>query len=714
MKHFRLFIGIYLMGLAPLIAQSFWGDYHFVNQHYPKAVRAYQQTATPLTIEQQRFYAKALLKVGDLAAAVEAYTPVANDKEATVEDYYRYADLLTKERALASEYRSKAYNLPWATPSLLDNDSLGYNLRFKSTSPYKINGLKSNTDDNEFGLVFLNNKPTAEVLYLSDQKKLKGQSRALRRLKTDLPIYNFYKGKLNRNELNIIGEGEISMAVNSFFQEGPGSYSPKQKEFYFSRSAKRFKKNTTVQINSYRIKEKDLESNTLAQELPFNLEGSSTLHPAISADGMRLYFASDRPGGYGGMDLYYVDIRNGQFSTPYNLGPDINTDADEVFPFVLRDKFLFFSSNRKEGLGQLDIYLAEHIIEKRWETFILGQGINSEKDDFTFGIDQALELGYFASDRTGGQGADDLYAFPFTPEISGLEDQYIYIPSDTLVVATQGVLVNDIEQLEQKDPLQRLIEKEAMLSTLPKAGELTFNANGSFWYKNNQPLIKKDSFAYRLKTQKGESKEIWVQLARAEVDKEELSEELSETFSSIYFNLAKSNILETYLDRVEKVVEMMRKYPTLEIEVSSYTDCRGSAEYNLGLSAARTQAILDYVQERISKPERIYGKGYGEQQEDGMTGKDYQLIAGSYRDSANVERLMQQLAANGYSPSMTTVGEVTRVVVVEADAISVLENKQAELNGLGLEAWISENPCIGISEEEHQKNRRTDFRVIRR
>ena len=116
------------------------------------------------------------------------------------------------------------------------------------------------------------------------------------------------------------------------------------------------------------------------------------------------------------------------------MGPDINSEADEVFPFAISDTKLFFSSNGREGIGKMDVFLAEHVIEKRWETFILGKGINTEEDDFSFGIKEDLSMGYFASDRQGGQGADDLYTFPFNPEIAGLKDYYVYVPSDTLIV----------------------------------------------------------------------------------------------------------------------------------------------------------------------------------------------------------------------------------------------------------------------------------------
>ena len=223
----------------------------------------------------------------------------------------------------------------------------------------------------------------------------------------------------------------------------------------------------------------------------------------------------------------------------------------------------------------------------------------------------------------------------------------------------------------------------------------------------------KDSFAYKVKTVKGLSDEIWVYLDRAEVKDEDLSDELNTAFASIYFNLDKSNILVAYIDRVEKVVEVMKKYPTLEIEVSSYTDCRGSNEYNLALSERRSKAIIDYVQSRIERPERIYGKGYGEQYSSVTASKDYQLIVGAYASRTNIENMMKTVREAGYQPITEKVGNITRVIASQSDAIEELKTLQVTFNSMGIDSWITESPCVAVNEEEHQKNRRTDFKVIR-
>ena len=201
-----------------------------------------------------------------------------------------------------------------------------------------------------------------------------------------------------------------------------------------------------------------------------------------------------------------------------------------------------------------------------------------------------------------------MYAFDFKPKIEGVRDVYEYVPTDTLVVAMNHVLYNDKLNLEQQDPLQRLVEKEVELTAATLYGDLRLNANGSVYYKNTQPTQAKDSFAYRLKTVKGVSEDVWVNLNRSSVDKELLNPELTDAFLPILYNLDDSSILEVYKGRADKVVSVMNQNPTLEVELSSFTDCRGSLDYNLALSERRTNEIIGYVQERISNPNRIYGK----------------------------------------------------------------------------------------------------------
>ena len=720
MKKTLLTSVILLFGTLSLLAQEEnnqlvsenWGDYYFVNQNHERAVNFYARFKDSIGIDNRRNWALALSAMNKKSEAKMQYATVANSVEARVEDYYIYAGLLFDEKQLALEYRDKSFRLPWLKPSLFENDSLLFKKRFDEET-YRINPLKGNSERSEFGMVFLTEEEQSSVFYLSEQDKTKASKKVLKRIKTDYPIYNFHEGVFDKTSFTLSDQEDISNSINSLFQEGPASFHEASGQFYFTRSADQLDKKKTVQLNLYQIQLSDLNQNKTPTALPINVKEFSTMHPSIKAAGTELYFASDRPGGFGGMDLYRVNIEDGVFLDPVNLGADINTVGDEVFPFAYGDQFIFYSSNGKEGAGMMDVYLAENRFENRWESHVLGAGINSDEDDFSFGLNENLALGYFASNRKDGQGADDLYAFDFAPIIYGIQDRYEYTPSDTLVVALNHVLVNDQLSLEQQDPLQRLIKKEVELTLPPAFGTLKLNKNGSFLYKNTQPTQAKDSFAYRLTSDKGFSEAIWVNLDRASVDKEDLNQILADAFLPIFYNLDESLILTTYLDRVNKVVVVMQANPTLEVELSSFTDCRGSLEYNLALSDRRTQAIIDYVQERISNPQRIYGKGYGEDVVNKGFKKDYALVAGSFREPSKAAISLSQFKRKGFNPITQAVGSNIRVIVSQQDSNAGARQAKEELKEIGVDTWILINPCIQVSEEAHQQKRRTDFKIIR-
>ena len=720
MKKVNFILIILFLGNYSLLAQESkadkpqenWADYYFINKNYKKVVAYYSTSSDKRSLNDIRNWAIALDELNNKEKAEERYAEITNSNYARVEDYYRYSNLLLKQPKLAKEYREKSVRLSWPSPDLFENDSLLFKKRFE-VEAHVINSVVGNSTGSEFGMVFTNQTAPNQVFYLSEQNQSKASKKVLKRIKTDYPIYNFYKASFDKSTFTLSGIEDANSQINSLFQEGPGSLHEESQEFYFTRSSSQWDKQRRVQLNLYQIKLSDLNQNIIPTLLPFNMEEYSTLHPSVNKSGTVLYFASNRPGGYGGMDLYKVFVKDGIFSAPVNLGADINTEADEVFPYSYNDKFLFYSSNAKEGLGEMDVYLAENKFEIRWQKYLLGAGINSSGDDFSFSLNEDLSLGHFSSNREGGEGSDDLYAFDFNPELSGIEDYYQYIPSDTLVVAIDNVLINDELHLTQKDPLQRLIKKEVELTQSPLFGSLNLNKNGSFLYKNTDSNVKKDSFAYKINTAKGVSDEVWVYLDRALVKEEDLPPDLIEAFLPIFYDFADSALLTSYRDRVDEVVAVMQANPDLEVELRSYTDCRGSLDYNLKLSERRNQEIIDYVQKRIQKPERIYGKGYGEDVVASEFNQEYALVAASYSSSSSAERAIKEFESKGYSPILQSFGSNIRVLIKQQETRRAIEKAKKELKAIGIDTWVLVNPCSELSDEAQQQKRRTDFEVIK-
>lgn len=175
-------------------------------------------------------------------------------------------------------------------------------------------------------------------------------------------------------------------------------------------------------------------------------------HPTLSADGQYLYFASDRPGGYGGMDIYMTKFSNGQWGFPVNLGSEINTPGNEVFPYLYVDGTLYFASNGWGGYGGLDIFYAETDLDGYWQQASnVGIPINSQKDDFGYALDMTGTSGYFSSARKGGAGKDDIYQFslpsPQSNKLTHLPNTTICIQDETTGKQLAGAAVTIFQSL---------------------------------------------------------------------------------------------------------------------------------------------------------------------------------------------------------------------------------------------------------------------------
>lgn len=210
---------------------------------------------------------------------------------------------------------------------------------------------------------------------------------------------------------------KYSKVLNTKFHEAAVAFSPDGKTIFFTRN--NFLNGKTGKSDDGIIKlkvfygdvEGDDEFKNL-QSLPFNSDEYSVAHPTISADGKKMYFASDMPGGFGGMDLYVSEMEGNRWGPPVNLGPMVNTEGHEIFPFVDKNNRVYFASDGHIGLGGLDIYYTTEKALGEWNVPVnLGYPVNTNHDDFSITFHEEGTWGYFASDRDGGAGRDDIYGF---------------------------------------------------------------------------------------------------------------------------------------------------------------------------------------------------------------------------------------------------------------------------------------------------------------
>jgi len=325
-----------------------------------------------------------------------------------------------------------------------------------------------------------------------------------------------------------------------------------------------------------------------------NSEQYSVGHPALSPDGNILYFVSDMPGGYGKSDIWFcLKNADGTWAEPQNAGPIINTEDREMFPVVDKDGTFYFSSDGHLGMGGLDIFKT-HGQQKNWTNpENLKYPINSPKDDFLPFFTEPGKIGYLSSNRKGGKGSDDIYFF-----------------------AKQIVLkINTFEQVKNKlIPLPNTtvaIEKPLDQYTTKLTTDL-YGENSFITHYGSAIVLKADKEGY-LGTIKNidavsNSDTINIDLILDKI-------EINKTFvlENIYYDFDKWNIRPDAAIELDKLVNILKEHPEIDIELSSHTDSRGSNPYNKSLSQRRAESAVSYIISKGIDPKRIVAKGYGEE-----------------------------------------------------------------------------------------------------
>ena len=217
----------------------------------------------------------------------------------------------------------------------------------------------------------------------------------------------------------------FSLEINSHLHEGPVTFGENEKQIFFTRSnieggVQKSDKAGKIRMNIYQARKGYFDWENI-EKLPFNSDEYSCMHPSLSDSGTRLFFTSNMPGGYGGSDIYFVEKLGNSWSKPINLGPEINTHKNESFPFIHKSGILFFASEGHKGFGGLDLFMIDISLDQWGEVINLGTPFNSTKDDFGILMDEEGKTGYFSSSREGGFGADDIYTFETTDGIKGVE-----------------------------------------------------------------------------------------------------------------------------------------------------------------------------------------------------------------------------------------------------------------------------------------------------
>ncbi|WP_299710960.1 OmpA family protein [uncultured Tenacibaculum sp.] len=514
---------------------------------------------------------------------------------------------------------------------------------------FSIENLGINTPDSEFGAI----QKGDTILFAAPRKEMYAKRFGWNG-QNYLDIY-----QVSNNEI-YLGDSiakPFSDKINSKLHESNIIFTKDGKTAYFTRNnfqkGKRKtddKKVTHVQLYKAELIEGEWQNVT---SLPFNSNTYSTEHPALSPDEKTLYFASDMPNGFGGFDLYQVAIDyDGSFGKPQNLGPTVNTPKKEQFPFISEDNKLYFSSNGHPGFGSLDVFVSTISTNNFSKPDNVGFPVNSGYDDFSFNINTNSKEGFFSSNRKGGKGSDDIYKI--------IEKKPLKIESCSQFISgfitdeDSGEVLNDVDIV-----LLDINQKEIGRIVTSNSEKFRFKANcqtkytiiaSKVGYTKNQKTLalkkvrnkdndasmtlksliilereKRDALALKLKEEeilkrKNAEKLVLEKEKRAneivenEKDIEKQKDRIVIKTDEISFDYNLWYLRRDSKKAIYRVINLMKKYPDMIVEVGTHSDIRGNNRYNLELSQKRATAVRLYFLESGIEPDRISAIGYGETQ----------------------------------------------------------------------------------------------------
>lgn len=403
----------------------------------------------------------------------------------------------------------------------------------------------------------------------------------------------------------------LDSKVNSEYEDGACAFTPDGKTMYFTRCA--------VSPNVDRLAE--IYSSTRSganwgdpQKCELTKDTlSSVAHPAVSPQGDFLYFVSDMPGGYGGLDIWRINITTNGFGYVENLGAEINTAGNEMFPTFGADGELYFSSDGHPGMGGLDIFRAEFRATGRWNVQNMKSPVNSNGDDFGMTFEPGKSSGFFSSNRGDARGWDHLYTFEL-PEISYTLTGWVYdkegepLPDAVVTIVGDDGTYQKID-MKNNGSFTRRVSPDVRYVMLA-------SCRGYLNYKQelNTDAVEKNMM-YEL------------EFPLASITRPVLIE-------NIFYEFNRADLTSESTGALDELVQLLTDNPNVTIELSAHTDYFGTNEYNLGLSQRRAESVVRYLIAHGIDKDRLTPKGYGEEQPKTVT--KYTLKAAPFLKEGDV------------------------------------------------------------------------------
>lgn len=618
MKNFTLLyltiVSVFSVNIYSQEARVTAADKKYDNYAYVDAIKTYERVAEKgyKSVDMFQKLGNAYYFNGKLDKAARWYGELfamPSDTTLDPEYYYRYAQSLRsvgqneKADEMLQKFIEKSAN---DSRGKLFKKDVNYLDAIKANSGrYQVEDAGINSKYSDYGTAVYSNK----IVFASARDT--GSLSQRKHKWTNQSFTNLYAADLGEN-MAPASVKKFDENVNSKFHEASPVFTADGKTMYFTRNnyldGKKGKDgNDITLIKIYKATlENDKWSNVT--ELPFDSDNYSTAHPALSADGKTLYFASDMPGSIGQSDLFKVSINeDGSYGTPQNLGSTINTEGRETFPFVNNENELYFASDGHPGVGGLDVFMSKINDDGTFnDVQNVGADVNSPKDDFAYYIDTKSRRGFFSSNRDGGQGYDDIYKF-----------------LETKKLICEQVLYGEITDLTTKEliPNSKVTLYDAQFNSIgtvmsDEKGNYTFTVECGKTYN-----VRAEKQEYTTKEQKvtiaDTTGKTYLPLALEQSKcKVAIGDDLGKCFGikMIYFDLDKSNIREEAALDLEKILDVLNQNPSMKLDIRSHTDSRQTFKYNEALSERRVKSTMGWLIKNGVQSNRLTGRGYGETQ----------------------------------------------------------------------------------------------------
>lgn len=577
-------------------------DYAYITNSYSLAIEQYSKAKSKVKKDKAAkscidyHLAKCYLKLRDFKKAESKFKAITKTEGVEPVVYLEYANLLKSQGRYEEAkplYEKYAKMKPSDPTGEIGAKSCEMAVQWiNNPSCYQVENRKEwNTKEMDFSPMIASKKGN-EVIFSTNRAKSYGRNNPIaNELYEDL--WKSTKGKDGKWSTPV----SLEDPINSEKSEGASTMDSKYRVLYFTRCVSNKKDGSYCAI--YKTQRTGNKWNE-----PEKLElggdsGTVTGHPTLTDNGQVLIFASNMAGGEGGMDLWYAtyDRKKKTFVNPVNLGKEINTRDNEMYPHLRLDGNLYFSSDKPEGMGGLDIYKSVSVGDNKWgKPENMKYPLNSAGDDFGIIFESGKEQGYLSSNRQGGKGSDDIYSFS--------------IPQATITLS------GTVRDKETNQPLQNA--KVELKDPEGKLVEIKTDATG--FYKKDIPFgvtydmtASKEKYFNDVNRASSFGLDPLINCKDTTIIADFYLKPIKEVTFEIQFVFTKAQIFPEHIQDIKNLYTILIDNPTLVVEIGGFTDSRGDNKSNQALSERRSQAIIDSLIEMGIEKERLTKKGYGEE-----------------------------------------------------------------------------------------------------